>query len=256
MSYLMHFNRNHGRKDGRFVSGDGDGDGNPNDHKVYDVGNKRYVDAKGHPITASRAAKERLASKTITIKSGSNNNSASSSDSKSSSSSDSTKKVTVGTNQSDSKAEVTIKNDTQEQKTSSNISPTKYGGNINADGSMVRIDANGKVQLANVGGVKSIMRLMTDDFAERKKAKEEAEEAERKRKEAEELAKKNAETPISKVSYSSSGKSYVSKATQQSTLTEEEAAAKRKAKFKELENYYKPKEATASKKSYTKTQKK
>lgn len=31
MSYLMHFNKNHSSKDGRFVSGDGDGDGQVND---------------------------------------------------------------------------------------------------------------------------------------------------------------------------------------------------------------------------------
>ena len=33
MSYLIHFNKNHSSKDGRFVSGDGDGDGIANDHK-------------------------------------------------------------------------------------------------------------------------------------------------------------------------------------------------------------------------------
>ena len=32
MSYLIHFNKNHSSKDGRFVSGDGDGDGQLNDN--------------------------------------------------------------------------------------------------------------------------------------------------------------------------------------------------------------------------------
>lgn len=34
-SYLMHFNRNHGKKNGQFVSGDGDGDGVSNDRYNY-----------------------------------------------------------------------------------------------------------------------------------------------------------------------------------------------------------------------------
>lgn len=33
MAYLIHFNRLHSHKDGRFISGDGDGDGIVNDHK-------------------------------------------------------------------------------------------------------------------------------------------------------------------------------------------------------------------------------
>lgn len=33
MAFLMHFNRLHSHKDGRFISGDGDGDGIVNDHK-------------------------------------------------------------------------------------------------------------------------------------------------------------------------------------------------------------------------------
>lgn len=32
-TYLVHFNKNHSSKDGRFVSGDGDGDGVVNDHR-------------------------------------------------------------------------------------------------------------------------------------------------------------------------------------------------------------------------------
>lgn len=52
MSYLIHFNKNHDKKNGRFTYGDGDGDGTSNDHahriayKVkdnlssYDVGSK------------------------------------------------------------------------------------------------------------------------------------------------------------------------------------------------------------------------
>lgn len=32
MDYLIHFNKNHSSKDGRFVSGDGDGDGQVNDN--------------------------------------------------------------------------------------------------------------------------------------------------------------------------------------------------------------------------------
>lgn len=35
MSYLIHFNKNHSSKDGRFISGDGDGDGQLNDNKWY-----------------------------------------------------------------------------------------------------------------------------------------------------------------------------------------------------------------------------
>ena len=31
-SYLIHFNKNHSKKNGQFISGDGDGDGIPNDH--------------------------------------------------------------------------------------------------------------------------------------------------------------------------------------------------------------------------------
>lgn len=34
-SYLIHFNRNHSSKDGKFVSGDGDGDGITDDHHNY-----------------------------------------------------------------------------------------------------------------------------------------------------------------------------------------------------------------------------
>ena len=33
MSYLIHYNKNHSSKNGRFTSGDGDGDGIANDHR-------------------------------------------------------------------------------------------------------------------------------------------------------------------------------------------------------------------------------
>lgn len=47
MSYLIHFNKNHSSKDGRFVSGDGDGDGQLNDNA--NRGKKRFSIGDGTP---------------------------------------------------------------------------------------------------------------------------------------------------------------------------------------------------------------
>lgn len=44
-TYLVHFNKNHSSKDGRFTSGDGDGDGIVNDHHNY-AKNKEAEDKK------------------------------------------------------------------------------------------------------------------------------------------------------------------------------------------------------------------
>ena len=44
-TYLVHFNKNHSSKDGRFTSGDGDGDGIANDHHNY-AKNKEAEDKK------------------------------------------------------------------------------------------------------------------------------------------------------------------------------------------------------------------
>ena len=46
MSYLIHFNKNHSGKDGRFTRGDGDGDGIANDH-ANKKKNKLIRDTKG-----------------------------------------------------------------------------------------------------------------------------------------------------------------------------------------------------------------
>ena len=43
MSYLIHYNKNHSSKDGRFVSGDGDGDGQVNDNANRSKRNKNLA---------------------------------------------------------------------------------------------------------------------------------------------------------------------------------------------------------------------
>lgn len=98
MSYLIHYNKNHSSKDGRFVSGDGDGDGQMNDnanrskkkgvysakidnyHKGTLFNDPYYVDKKGKkrsymsykemPVEAQRREKALVKGKEFASKAG------------------------------------------------------------------------------------------------------------------------------------------------------------------------------------------
>ena len=53
--YLVHFNRNHGKKNGQFVSGDGDGDGVSNDR--YNYKDNRKGQTKGSVVITTPSGK-------------------------------------------------------------------------------------------------------------------------------------------------------------------------------------------------------
>jgi hypothetical protein len=67
MAYLIHYNKNHSKANGQFVSGDGDGDGIIDDHHNYARNKKRGVAtstaSKGHATSTTSKGKSGLTKK-------------------------------------------------------------------------------------------------------------------------------------------------------------------------------------------------
>lgn len=65
-SYLIHYNKNHSKKNGQFVSGDGDGDGTADEHHRYSKNGVSIKTEKRSGIT--KYSKQRYETTTTTIK--------------------------------------------------------------------------------------------------------------------------------------------------------------------------------------------
>lgn len=229
MAYLMHFNRNHSRKDGRFVRGDGDGDGKPNDHINPTVGNKRLYTEAGKKVKVASTGKGSSGSAIVTKSSGQNLNEKDAS--LKNLQTHATEAEKGGGSLIRGKAEDTENSkDNGHKVTSVNLDKSVDNARINADGSVVQITSDGKVHIVNAGGVKNMKEYAIKQYnKEHPKIENNVGK--------DENPTMNESTPVSKVKSSSSGQSYTEKKKEEKVPTEEETK-KWKAKVDEYTNRY------------------
>lgn len=206
--YLIHFNRNHSKANGRFVKGDGDGDGKPNDHTNPTVNNKKLYTEYGKKIGNKNSSNKVSTSKSLV--------------------NDYNK--TENTEDIDKK-KVT---DTSSESNANNI-------HINADGSAVQITKDGQVHIFNTGGVKNLK-----DYAIKQYEKEHPKIENDVR--TDKNPTMTSSTPVSKVKSSSSGKSYTETKKTETVPDEKVAANYKAKCQEYINRYSKSSSSTTTKK--------